>query len=83
MEACGRGTIYTFAVHHAPPIPGLPLPNAILLVDLQEGVRMIGDLIGDIGDPALAIGAPVTAAIMADEGDDMLLVRWRLDTVAA
>ena len=83
IEASGRGSIYTFAVHHAPPLPGLPTPNAILLVELDEGVRMIGDLIGDTADPALAIGAPVTAAIVADEGDDMLLVRWRLDGATA
>ena len=83
VQASGRGSIYTFAVHHAPPLPGLPLPNAILLVELEEGVRMIGDLIGDPIDPALKIGAPVTAAIVADEGDDMLLVRWRLDGAAA
>ena len=75
VQASGRGRIYTFAIHHAPPLPGLPNPNAILLVDLDEGVRMIGDLIGDTADPALAIGAPVTASIVADEDDDMLLVR--------
>ena len=79
VEACGRGRIYTFAVHHAPLLPGLPSPNAILLVELEEGVRMIGDLMGDTADPALAIDAPVTASIVADEGDDMLLVRWKLD----
>ena len=83
VQASGRGSIYTFAVHHAPPLPGFTVPFAILLVELEEGPRMIGDLIGESTDPALAIGAPVTAAIVADNGDDMLLVRWRLDGASA
>ena len=62
-EASGRGRIYSYAVHHHPPVPGLPRPNVILLVDLVEGVRMVGDLIDAADDPSLAIGAPVTAEI--------------------
>ncbi|WP_419825766.1 Zn-ribbon domain-containing OB-fold protein [Sphingomonas sp.] len=83
VEASGRGSIYTFAVHHAPPLPGFSIPFVIVLVELEEGVRMIGDLVGNSTDAALKIGAPVTAAIMADEGDNMLLVRWRLDGATA
>jgi uncharacterized protein len=78
VEASGHGRIYTFAIHHSPHLPGVPKPNAILLVELDERVRMIGDLLGDSSDSGLVVNAPVSAAIVADPGDDMLLVRWRL-----
>ncbi len=79
VTATGRGRIYSYAKSYQPKLPGLPSPNVVLLVELEEGVRMIGDLIGDGDDPALAIDAPVTAAIVADPGDAMLLVRWTID----
>lgn len=78
MQASGGGSVHSYAVHHFPPLPGLPLPIVIVLVDLDEGVRMVGDLNGRPDDPRLAIGARLTAEIMADDGDDLLLVRWRL-----
>ena len=78
-QASGGGRVHSYAVHHYPPLPGLPLPNVILLVDLDEGVRMVGDLDGRPDDPCLEIGARLSARIMADDGDDMLLVRWRLN----
>jgi uncharacterized OB-fold protein len=75
-EASGRGRIYSYAVHHHPPLPGVALPSLIVLVALDEGVRMVGDLVG--GDETdLHIGSEVEAVIGADDGDDMLLVHWR------
>ena len=40
----GRGTVFSFVVHHAPKVPGRTLPFVIALVELDEGVRMLGEL---------------------------------------
>src|SRR5690606_2918030 len=59
--AAGTGTVFSFVVHHAPKVPGRELPFVVALVELDEGVRMLGELRGI--DPAeVAIGVPVRAA---------------------
>lgn len=76
--ANGRGSLYSYAVHHHPRMPGLPDSLVPVLIELEEGVRMVGDLIGSPDDPAFQIGAPMEAVIGSDPGDDQLLVRWRI-----
>jgi len=46
--ASGNGTIYAISVHHKAPRPELEalIPYAIVLVDLDEGVRMMARLAG-------------------------------------
>lgn len=60
VVASGRGAVFSFVVHHAPKVPGRRLPFVIALVELEEGVRMLGELRGV--DPAkVKIGMPVCA----------------------
>jgi uncharacterized protein len=60
VVSSGRGTVFSFVVHHAPKVPGRALPFVIALVELAEGVRMLGELRG--ADPAsVQIGLPVRA----------------------
>jgi uncharacterized OB-fold protein/acyl dehydratase len=60
IVASGNGTVFSFVVHHAPKVPGRTLPFVIALVELEEGVRMLGELRGV--DPAtVEIGMPVRA----------------------
>ncbi|GAA2824779.1 bifunctional MaoC family dehydratase N-terminal/OB-fold nucleic acid binding domain-containing protein [Crossiella cryophila] len=42
----GRGTVYSFVVHHHPAVPGHSGPFVIGLVELAEGPRMVGELVG-------------------------------------
>ena len=44
LVASGKGTVFSFVVHHAPKVPGRTLPFVIALVELEEGVRMLGEL---------------------------------------
>ncbi|MFF2086781.1 bifunctional MaoC family dehydratase N-terminal/OB-fold nucleic acid binding domain-containing protein [Nocardia sp. NPDC058176] len=61
VVAAGTGTVFSFVVHHAPKVPGRDLPFVVALVELDEGVRMLGELRGI--DPAeVAIGVPVRVA---------------------
>ena len=58
VVASGKGTVFSFVVHHAPQVPGRTLPFVIALVELEEGVRMLGELRN--ADPAtVKIGMPV------------------------
>ena len=74
--ASGRGEIFSYVVHHHPAVPGKQLPIVIALVELEEGVRMLGELVG--ADPAeVAIGAPVELALTKID-EDLTLPYWRL-----
>ena len=46
VESQGKGTVYTYTVMHYPEIPPFDYPNAIVLVDLEEGVRLVSQLEG-------------------------------------
>ena len=52
----GRGTVYCYVVHHHPPVPGKELPFVVVLVELAEGVRMVGELLDAVPDD-VEIGA--------------------------
>jgi uncharacterized OB-fold protein/acyl dehydratase len=69
IVASGKGTVFSFVVHHAPKVPGRTLPFVIALVELEEGVRMLGELRNV--DPAnVEIGMRVrTTYIDFPEGD--------------
>jgi uncharacterized OB-fold protein/acyl dehydratase len=58
--ASGKGTVFSFVVHHAPKVPGRTLPFVIALVELEEGVRMLGEL-RNVDPGAVEVGMPVRA----------------------
>jgi len=69
VVASGRGTVFSYVVHHAPKVPGRSLPFVVALVELEEGVRMLGELRGV--DPAeVTVGMPVEAIYLDFPGDE-------------
>jgi uncharacterized protein len=69
VVASGKGTVFSFVVHHAPKVPGRTLPFVIALVELEEGVRMLGQL-RNVDPATVEIGMPVrTTYIDFPEGD--------------
>lgn len=46
IEASGRGTVYSFVVMHYPEVPPFEYPNPVGLIELEEGTRLIAQLIG-------------------------------------
>ncbi|MCZ4610688.1 OB-fold domain-containing protein [Streptomyces sp. Lzd4kr] len=58
VEACGEGTVYSYVVMHHPPFPAFDPPYAVGLIELSEGVRMIGNVLGVPYDK-VRIGMPV------------------------
>ena len=70
VVASGEGTVFSFVVHHAPKVPGRTLPFVIALVELEEGVRMLGELRGI--DPAkVEVGLPVRATYIDFPANDV------------
>jgi uncharacterized OB-fold protein len=54
----GLGEVYSYVVHHHPQVPGKRTPFVIALVELEEGVRMLGELL-DVDPEQVKIGLPV------------------------
>jgi uncharacterized OB-fold protein/acyl dehydratase len=82
VVASGKGTVFSFVVHHAPQVPGRTLPFVIALVELEEGVRMLGELRGI--DPAkVEIGMDVRATYIdfpaGESGPAWTLYAWEPD----
>ena len=71
IEASGRGTVHSFTVVHRAAFPEFQAqtPYVVALVDLEEGPRMMTNIVGD-GALDVEIGEPVTVTFEArgDEG---------------
>ena len=80
--ASGKGTVFSFVVHHAPKVPGRSLPFVIGLVELEEGVRMLGEL-RNVDPATVEIGMPVRATYIdfpdGDSGPAWTLYAWEPD----
>lgn len=73
-QMAGTGTIYSFAVHYHPPLPGFEMPHPIGIVELDEGVRVVAGLDGMALDE-IAIGVPVKAEFF--RRGEMATLRFR------
>ncbi|MDT5164300.1 MAG: 3-oxo-4,17-pregnadiene-20-carboxyl-CoA hydratase alpha subunit [Mycobacterium sp.] len=70
VVASGEGSVFSFVVHHAPKVPGRTLPFVIALVELEEGVRMLGEL-RNVDPATVEIGMPVRAAYIDFPANDV------------
>ena len=77
VVAAGTGEVYSYVVHHHPPVPGRQAPFVVALVQLPEGVRMVGELLG-VAPEQVRIGLPVRAEF-ARADDELTLPAWRED----
>jgi len=73
VVATGLGTVFSFVIHRHPPVPGKELPIVIALIDLDEGVRMVGEVPGELD---LAIGDRVQVDWQPVD-DELTLPIWR------
>jgi uncharacterized protein len=82
VVASGKGTVFSFVVHHAPKVPGRTLPFVIALVEVEEGVRMLGEL-RNVDSAEVKIGMPVRATYIdfpaGDSGPEWSLYAWEPD----
>ena len=75
VVASGQGKVYSYVVHRHPPVPGKELPIVIALIDLEEGVRMVGE-VADVADDEIEIGMPLRVGFNRVD-DELTLPVWR------
>jgi hypothetical protein len=78
VVASGVGEIFSYVVHHHPPVPGKRLPLVIALVeltDLGEGVRVLAEMPG-VGPDQVSIGMPVQIDFLRID-DELVLPAWQ------
>ena len=64
----GTGAVYTFTVEYNPQNPNLKPPYTIALIDLDEGVRMMSNLVGcPPGEVRVGMRVRVTWEALSDE----------------
>jgi uncharacterized OB-fold protein len=75
VAASGQGSVFSFVVHRHPPVPGRELPIVIALVDLDEGVRMVGEVV-DVPPEEIDIGMRLRVDFR-EVDDELTLPVWR------
>jgi uncharacterized OB-fold protein len=72
VVASGRGVVYSHVTHHYPPLQGVETPHTALLVELEEGVRVISELAKEADPGAVRIGLPVELVFQQVPGGQVL-----------
>jgi 3-oxo-4,17-pregnadiene-20-carboxyl-CoA hydratase alpha subunit len=68
VDASGRGTVYSFVVNHYPQVPAFDYPLAVGLIELEEGTRLVANVIGvEPGD--IRVGMPVEVEWVDHDAD--------------
>jgi uncharacterized OB-fold protein len=67
--------VFSYVVHRHPPVPGKELPIVLALIDLDEGVRMVGE-VADVSAEEIAIGMRLRVDFHRID-DDLTLPTWR------
>lgn len=75
-EASGKGTLYSFVINHRSP-PGFDAPYIIAVVQLDEGPRMMTNLVGIEPDPEMVRCDMAVEIVFDDVTDTMTLPRFR------
>ena len=78
FKTSGKGFLYTYMINHRPP-PGFEdeAPYAIAIVQLDEGPRMMTNIVGIENTPEnLVLDMPLEV-VFQDIVDDMSLPKWR------
>lgn len=74
VVASGIGEVYSFVVHHNPPVPGRETPFVVAVVELPEGVRIVGNIV-DCPVDAVGIGMSLRVTYRAMD-DALILPMW-------
>lgn len=68
VTSSGRGTLYSFTVAHHPKVPAFDYPHAVGLAEMEEGVRLMADIV-DIPHDQLRVGLPVQVRFTRHDED--------------
>jgi uncharacterized OB-fold protein len=78
VQAGGEGVVFSYVVMHHPPFPAFDPPYAVALVELAEGVRVLGNVVGVPYDK-VRIGMPVRLEFLdlADQDGELTVPVFR------
>ena len=62
VVSSGKGTVYSYVVMHRPQFPGYEYPLVAAVIDLEEGTRIVSNLVG-IEPEGVKIGMSVKLSI--------------------
>ena len=66
VELGGRGSLFSYVVQHYPLAPGFDGPALVVVVDLEEGIRLVSNLAYQDPD-TLTIGEPLEVFFLDQE----------------
>ncbi|RMD83941.1 MAG: Zn-ribbon domain-containing OB-fold protein [Candidatus Dadabacteria bacterium] len=69
IVSSGKGKIYSYVVIHRPQFPGYEYPLVVAVIDLEEGTRIVSNVVG-VDPKEVRSGMPVVVSI--EQVDDEL-----------
>lgn len=75
VVSSGRGVVHSYVVHHHPPVPGREHPFAVALVELEEGTRIVGNVL-EIQPDEVEVGLAVEVTFVRAP-DGQIDPQWR------
>jgi uncharacterized OB-fold protein len=75
VEASGRGSVHSYVVNHHPRVPAFDYPLLVALVDLEEGTRLVSNLV-DVEPADVKVGMGVVATFVRFD-DELTLPQFR------
>ncbi len=76
FQASGKGKLYSFVINHRP-VPGFDSPYVIAVVELEEGPRMMTNLVGIDPDPEIISCDMPVEIVYDDVTEEVTLPRFR------
>jgi uncharacterized protein len=79
IESSGRGTVYSYVMPQHPPMPLMEYPYIVVLVELDEGVRLVSNL-REIAPADVEVGMPIKIfyePFDTIDGKDIVLHQFR------
>ncbi len=71
----GKGVVHSWVTYRESPHPAFKAPYSVVLVELEEGVRLISNMI-DTGPEEISIGMPVEV-VFDDVAEELTLPKFR------
>lgn len=75
VPASGKGTVYSHATYRQGDNPAFEAPYAVVLVELEEGVRMVSNMT-DCEPENIKIGMPVEM-VLEEIAEDLILPKFK------
>jgi hypothetical protein len=68
IDLAGDGVVYSYAILHHPQNPAFEYPVLAALIDLDEGVRVLSNLV-EVEPSEITVGMPVTVDFLPTRHD--------------